>query len=353
MAKAGQYYNGTDWQQFGLTTADRTLGSGAVASVFNTIKDANDNLYILCLSTTNVIDNARIIKIDKDGNKTSALINITYPSQKTERSNLVLSKDGLTIFVILSKSITTTTAFGLYSFSSNIANGVEITPTLLFAVGNYNVDTKFAIYKDLYIWVASGTTVGIYNYTTKAELASASINTFFTESTSSSCDKVDAISLSTNGTDIYLAMNLSIPAGGNRTVIGGLRYEIGGTWAKLFEIILSTEASPRQLLIDPFGDLIILTNSDTASTLLKYTTTGVQIGADVMLDNPSYNLNIGKLKDDGSYKLYYQTALKTFSVNNTTAHAEIPALVNHVEIRGTGNIGFGSNYTGQQPSVYA
>jgi len=331
MAKASQYYNGTDWIQTQLDVADYTTTSNIVCSFFYTIKDKFDNLYILCFTNGSGWDDGiPFIKITKDGIKTVTKVS-SYNDECRHNSNisLCLSKDQLSVFATFTDSLVE----GLKSLNTDMTT-TSIRGTQIFS----NV-SKFAIYKDLYIWVASGTTVKIYDYTTKAELASVSLIGDWQGTTGITCSTDNTLYII--GRSTYYGLQINKFAFNGVNVLTKTYYTI------------TNNIYTKQLLIDPFGDLIILTNSGTASTLLKYTTAGVQIGAAVTLDNPSYNLNIGKLKDDGSYKLYYQTALKTFSVNNTTAHAEIPALVNHVEIRGTGNAGFGSNYTGQQPSVYA
>jgi len=337
MAKAGQYYNGTDWIQAQLDVADYTTTSNIVCSFFYTIKDKFDNLYILCFTNGSGWDDGiPFIKITKDGIKTVTKVS-SYNDECRHNSNisLCLSKDQLSVFATFTDSLVE----GLKSLNTDMTT-TSIRGTQIFS----NV-SKFAIYKDLYIWVASGTMVGIYDYTTKAELASVSL----------SSPTALTMVLNTEN-DLYIQYK-----GSDTTYNQLLKLSFNGLVINTTTVIANEEPSSvfkamtnfKQLLLNPFGDLIILTNSGTASTLLKYTTAGVQIGTAITLANPSYNLNIGKLKDDGSYKLYYQTALKTFSVNNTTAHAEIPALVNHVEIRETGNTGYGSNYTGQQPSVYA
>jgi len=334
MAKAGQFYNTLtqQWSQPNLDISHYTLDVGQYANKFITHKASDDNLWILALrSDFGYI--GRVINISKTGTVTSGKLNWTSaycPSVSDGIVGFYPQRDGKLWFCCYD-GITDVKLFELDKFFSD---GATITqPASIFTLTG---SSKIGFYKDLYIWVASGTTVKIYDYTTKAELSSYAISSSY-PITGVVCDANNVFYITRTG------ISASI-----------LKYDFNGISSMKQTVICNNSISnSKQLLIDPFGDLIILTNSDTASTLLKYTTAGVQIGAAVTLDNPSYNLNIGKLKDDGSYKLYYQTALKTFSVNNTTAHAEIPALVNHVEIRGTGNAGFGSNYTGQQPSVYA
>jgi hypothetical protein len=335
--KIGQYWNGTTWAQLpagGLTTADITLQSGGVANVFYTMKDKDDSLFILCYLTTTPNGLAKIIRITKNGIKTTANWgNIYSRVPPTSKTPLLLTRDNTTIFAVDGNNAT------IWALPTNFADGDTLNATISSAMSSW-VNGSAAIYKDLYIWVASGRTVKIYDYTTKVELASVNIESY---------GAVISISCSTDN-ELYLAYS----GGDSNHYLYKLTFDGINTITKTNLLYTGNYSTiTKQLLIDPFGDLIILTNSGTASTLLKYTTAGAQIGTAITLANPSYNLNIGKLKNDGSYKLYYQTALKTFSVNNTTANAAIPALLNHVEIRGTGNTGFGSNYTGQQPSVYA
>jgi len=332
MAKAGQYYNGTDWQQFGLTTEDITLSNNVVATVFHTIKDKNDNLFITCFGGSGGY--AKVIRLDKNGvNAVANMGNLHYSSPPpTSKTPIMLSRDNETLFCVDGGH------GAVWTIPTDFEDGVTQSSNFQSSCEWYTANAIAAIYKDLYIWVASGATVKIYDYTTKAELASVALIGDWQGTTGITCSTDNTLYII--GRSTYYGLQINKFAFNGVNVLTKTDYTI------------TNNIYTKQLLIDPFGDLIILTNSGTASTLLKYTTAGVQIGAAVTLDNPSYNLNIGKLKDDGSYKLYYQTALKTFSVNNTTAHAEIPALVNHVEIRGTGNTGYGSNYTGYQPSVY-
>jgi len=343
MAKVGQYWNGTDWEQFGLTTADITLGLGwqsivEQATYFISIKDSDDNLYMLCGKSGLSSSRAKFIKITKTGIKTIATLNYDYSASLDYHTyytnNMVLSRDNQSIVCTLRKPGGSNDISSIYELPTVFDDGTAIAPINFFPTLAYSSVAKFAIYKDLYIWVASGNTVKIYDYTTKAELASVSPgesgyliccdNNNTAYALYHSIDTLTLRKITFNG---YTLSNTLIFNGN----IGYAYY------------------TPKQLLIDPFGDLIILTNSGTASTLLKYTTAGVQIGTAITLANPSYNLNVDI---DGNY--FYYTALAEYMVPaNATAGQPIKPLNEHIPTRGTGIVGYGSNTTGYQPSVYA
>lgn len=105
----------------------------------------------------------------------------------------------------------------------------------------------------------------------------------------------------------------------------------------------------RQSIIDKWGDLIIITNTGTASTLLKYSTAGVKIGDTITLSGAMYNLNTDK---DGNY--YYSNALGTYKVPKNTAQGQaIAPLVDHIKIRDNGMTTFGNNISGYNPAVFS
>jgi hypothetical protein len=280
-----------------------------------------------------VTNRAKIVKISKTGTVSVSYITgnyFIYQRDAYENNTPLLSKDGTKIFVQLAGDGKSQ----LYSISTaDIGNG-NIVPTLIIA-NSLSKFIKFAIYKDLYIWVASGNTVNIYDYTTKAELASIGVANYAIYAIVCDAENNLYINEESSGADRGLTK---------------IEFDGVGTLTKT-RIFNKYNAFPytKQLLIDPFGDLIILTNSGTASTLLKYTTAGVQIGTAITLANPSYNLNVDI---DGNY--FYYTALAEYMVPaNATAGQPIKPLNEHIPTRGTGIVGYGSNTTGYQPSVYA
>jgi len=334
MAKAAQYFNGITWSQWpagGLTTDDYTLNTGIIADQFQTIKDSQDNLYIICnysgsqISAGSNVAKSKVIKLSKTG---VILATYTYSSGANYATlvNPILSKDQETIFFSDYNAVIVTMNAGVFTTSSIVAN-------------------KFAIYKDLYIWVAviGYTYVSLYNYGTKQPIV---VNT--------TCGWGN-----TDGSSLCICAN---PNEQELFVLGWHYDSSENQWTRITRMVfngtntltptgttllVNYNMNAKQLLIDPFGDLIILTNSGTASTLLKYTTAGVLIDT-LDLAAPSYNLAIDT---KGNY--YYQTASATFKIAKNTIQGQAFNPIPAEPIRATGNIGYGSNMTGYQPSVYA
>ena len=160
-----QYFNGTDYQQFGLTTADIT-SSGVICNSFWAIKDSVDNCFIFCGSTTNFIA-AKIIRIDKSGNKVvGSMLNVDgfgtnntgYVGNANANHTLSISRNSSLLFINCSSN--SADVQHIQSIPTNFSNG-DIIPVKVIDGSNA---IKFAIYQDRYIWVASGTTVKIYDY---------------------------------------------------------------------------------------------------------------------------------------------------------------------------------------------
>ena len=101
----------------------------------------------------------------------------------------------------------------------------------------------------------------------------------------------------------------------------------------------------KQILIDKWGDLIILTNSGTASTLLKYTTAGTLIDTK-NLAGARYGLDTDR---DGNY--YIQHALGTEKITANTAQGQAFTSAG-VQILPRGNAVFGGSITGYNPAVF-
>ena len=324
MAKAVQYYNGTDYTQFGLDVADYTIRSGVYADLFYSIKTTNDDCYIITASTGNNSSNrAKIIKIDKDGNKkvaTVGLSNSTYTGVGANPFFFIEQRNGS----IWCRSYLGST-WSIW-IVPEFNDGDILTPSSIGLIVNYPI----ALYQDRYIWSASGTTVKIYDYTTKAELASGSMQNVWYS--------------------IVVAVDNSLYT---IEVVNGKgfvrKYEYLNT-TTLQITKLNTEVTDllntKQLLLDKYGDLIILTNSGTASTLLKYTTAGVQIGTTLNLGGAFYNLNTDK---DGNY--YYSNALGTYKITANTAQGEAFTGVG-TKIRGSGMTTYGNNITNYNPAVF-
>lgn len=306
MAKAVQFYNTNTslFDQYDITEADVTLGGVVVANRFFSTKDANDNLYLFCGSTLGGSSYyAKIFKIEKNGNKTYC--ELQYSSSQyvgateNERIGFYLQRNGK-VWVYSWKQTNTYHLWELPNFS----NGQAITlQNSIIPAGTIQL---FAVYQDRYIWVASGTTVKIYDYGSKAELASVSVV---------GTDQYSCMAVNSNN-ELYIACKNSANAYHRlyKIVFNGASTLTANV---LYEETTAPFNSAKQLLIDKLGDLIILTNSGTASTLLKYTTAGVQIGTALNLANPSYNLNTDS---QGNY--YYSNALATYKIAANTAQGQ-------------------------------
>lgn len=344
MAKSVQYSNnsGTSFTALGVSVADYTLSGGGIADGFYSVKDSNDNLYILCTLQGNWDRYARIIKIDKTGVITNPIQNTTLINDQNSRIELKLSRDEKTIFFLARAE---NLNGNLYSVDVDNLDTFNIYMLNVYGVGVSYI-RGFAIYKDQYIWVANGEVIKIYDYDTKVELASTDMD-WFTEGAGGSGDKINCFCLGLNGESVYLVMWLYdgiIDA--YTTVIGGLNKMYGGDWSKLFETVLPADISPKQILLDKYGDLIILTNSGTASTLLKYTTAGVQIGTTLDLGGVFYNLNTDY---EGNY--YYSNVTGYWKIPKNIAQGQ---MFNTPEkIRDTGSVTYGNNDTGYSPAVQA
>jgi len=338
MAKAAQYFNGVTWSQWpadGLTTEDIT-SDGALSTSFSTIKDANDNLYILSrINYDTILKRAKVIRIDKLGNvKTCYLWASSLRYTDNYNITMQISRDGLYLLV-LGAFYTNGPNWGFFKVPINKINTqdeITLVEVDYFEVTNIDCIKRFAIYKDLYIWVASATTVLIYDYETKANI----------DTDGATIIASLAIYCSTDN-QLYSASNGKLQV---ITFNAGASPITDSLSVATIDCAGITSAT-KQMLIDPFGDLIILTNDNTASTLLKYTTAGVLIDT-LDLAAPSYNLAIDT---KGNY--YYQTALATFKIAKNTIQGQAFNPIPAEPIRATGNIGYGSNMTGYQPSVYA
>jgi hypothetical protein len=325
MSKAEQYFDGVSWQQFGLTTEDITLnivgGSSGIANIFYTIKDSNDNMFVFCGNTTTSYGSLNIIKIDKSGNKTIVKNSSQYNGNNFGSRSLspTLSRDESIIYCMMYRAAN---AYSLYAVDTT-------TLSQSYSFG-FTTAWQFAIYQDRFIWVANGTTLYIYDYVSKSQLDSETI-------ASNKCLCCD-----TNNV-LYLIGGISEPYVLTKAVFNGINTIVETTLAS----ITGQFANAKQMIIDKWGDLIILTNSGTVSTLLKYKTDGTQIGTALTLSAPSYNLNTDY---QGNY--YYSNYLSTYKIPaNTESGQEIVALNLHQLFRNSGCTTYGNNMTSWNPGV--
>jgi len=349
MPKCGQFYDATigEWTQLpagGFTTEDLTLQSqsgavGGIATNFKTVKTTDDKLMVFCWNNSGYGDRMKIITILPNGSYT--LSSSDYAGGNTAlsaiyaTSPIVISKDGTMLFWISANHSGDPTGLCsvLVSDLSDSAFTITVEPYP-------DTATQFCIFKDFYIWIVSGGTVKIYDYTTKTCIDTDGATII--ASLAICCSTGNILYSASNGKLQVITFNAGASPITNALSVATI--ECAGI-----------TSATKQMLIDPFGDLIILTNSGTASTLLKYTTAGVLIGTAITLANPSYNLAIQPYDEenptifDGS--LRYETALVTYKVPNI-AGQPLPAKESHILWRNTGNVGYGSNRTGYQPSVY-
>lgn len=328
MGKAVQYYNGSNWQQFGITTADITSLDGGVFTIFNVIKDSNDNTYIWC-GFPDSSKRGRIIKVDRSGNKTYVNLNWNYTASSTN--------SGATVSIFLNRAEDEIWYYGYYTGTNSkilvTAFGDINTRVSRVEIGLETANPRqIGIYQDRYIWVSVGSTVYIYDYDTKAELASVNLIGDWQGTTGISCSADNTLYII--GRSTYYGLQIS-------------KFEFNGVniFAKT-DYSITDNFNTKQLLIDRFGDLIILTNSGSASTLLKYTTTGVQIGTTLVLGGAFYNLNTDRV---GNY--YYSNALGTYKITANTAQGQAFTGTGTL-IRSSGMTTYGNNITNFNPSVF-
>jgi len=103
----------------------------------------------------------------------------------------------------------------------------------------------------------------------------------------------------------------------------------------------------KQSLIDKWGDLILITNNLTTSTLIKINLIGTpSIISTIDLGGVRYNLNTDK---DGTY--FYSNGLNTWKIPaNGSQGSVFSALGNHTIIRGTGMTTYNNDITGYMVS---
>lgn len=330
MPLAVQYLKGGVLQaQFGLDVEDyRIKDSGTgdlVANQFYAIKDSQDNCYIYC-GHTEAYYKPKIIKISNGGIKTVSQC-LTNMYVQSEPIQLTLSRDEQTLFY---ESKFGSPSRNIYSLPVSDLLSETFTPVNILFIGNDGC--RFALYQDRYIWGASGTTVKIYDYTTKVELASVTV--------------------------INSGINCIVCTSGNELYI--CQYGGDGYWMKkvtfinndtliVTNLVSDFTTNPlyyKQLIIDKYGDLICLTNDGAASTLLKYTTEGVQVGTELTLGGAFYNLNTDAL---GNY--YYSNALGSYKIAANTAQGQAFSGLGVLR-RGSGMTTYGNNTEGYNPAVF-
>lgn len=333
MSKAGQAYNGVEWVQFRLTTADITLDTGIVANQFYFVKDSQDNIYIICWSSTTQTW-WKIIKITSSGIVTRARFKFSDSYIGNDLGYftpfIILSRDELSIFA--GGQVINTAKACLMHIELDFTDNVDFSSTKIITSVAYN-GLLSSIYQDRYIWTTSGTTISVYDYTTKALIASAT--GFILGATNAFANTLYSMCLSSNN-ELYIIGEY-----------GGYslnKVTLNGTVLASTRLVVADFSNNKQMLIDKWGDLVILTNSGTASHLLKYTTAGDLI-EDKTLLYPSFNLNTDS---EGNY--YFQTNIKTYQIIANDAQGEVFSSAG-IEIRSSGAIGFSSNFTGYSPSV--
>jgi hypothetical protein len=323
MGKAVQYYNGLNWQQFGVTEADYITG-GIVSDIFTSVKDSNDNLYIICQKTGTAYSYLPIIKISKNGT-----INKYLTAGKTwayrvllESCSPILSRDESKLFFMAD-----TGGGDIQLFSINLINlaaGYNITTEM--GLGYHTANPKFAIYQDRYIWVSVGSTVRIYDYDTKAELASVTYRDNYSICAMPNMDRLIMYGVDTAGAIVKYEYN-------NTSTIATtqLATNVGDAY------------NYKYMLIDKWGDLIILQKE--TPKLLKYTTSGTLIQS-ISLGTTYYNLNTDS---QGSY--YYLNALATYKIAANTAQGQ-NFTGTGTKILDSGMTTYGNNITNFNPAVF-
>jgi hypothetical protein len=304
VAKSVQFYNNTTslFDQYDISDADITLSNGQIANSFYTIKDGGDNTYILCGRTIDNPCKAKIIKMTSSGIKTVNNMNKSdFGSENTGNwvannvnHQMFISRDQQYLFISTSSSDAANQIIHRIPISDLI--GGEL-PANQFA--GFSGGIKFAIYQDRYIWVASGTTVKIYDYGSRAELASVSVNYQIL----AICVSGNNICYTIDGQSSVYEITKFVFDGNNQ--INKTSY--GATTALTYS---------KQMLIDKWGDLIVIANSGSNTGLQKYTNSGI-LKEDLNLSGLFYNLNTDS---QGNY--YYSNSLATYKIAANTAQGQ-------------------------------
>jgi len=260
--KSVQYYKKSTglWQQFptsAFVIEDITLSDNSIADTFFSVKDGDDNYYTIAVYPSDSgTKYMRIIKVDKNGNKTIS----TATADNYVRNyqyNPVLSRDGKTLFFCSGNADGGSTNI----YSVDVEN-LATTFTIDVVISTNATYPRFAIYQDRYIWTSVDNVISMYDYSTK-ELIASNTNpiSYNAASISITTDNI-LYSLSKHGLDGY----------------GLDKYTFSGDSAiAIINISYNTMGFAKQLLIDKWGDLIILTNSGASSSIYKYSTAGVWI----------------------------------------------------------------------------
>ncbi len=317
---------GATFNTVSVDVADYTLTPSplVIANRFISVKDSQNNTYTLCVSSDSGLQStkAKIIKIEPNGIKKIATLNWDYSGYVAPNAAIILHRDETKCSLLNlggDKSY--------WTVSLDFADGAMIAePTVAF-----NSAVKFAIYKDRYIWVASTTTVKIYNYDTKAELASLAV---------------------TAGSLIACSSDNTLYGINESWFNNGISKYIFNGVDTITRTAISTGIADdqiKQLLIDRFGDLIILTNTGTASTLLKYSNIGTLIDTvnlSVGTNKGAYGLQVYS-KDNGT-KCWVQFGndLGTWKTAETTAQGQVFGAVSKLSAVNTGELTYGDDNGG-------
>jgi len=310
--KTVQYYNklANIWNQFpepaGLTTEDIKLRfdyAQTLANVFRSVKTSTNDIYILCGCTgDDYYAYLKVIKIDKFGIKT--IIQLTnlgaYQSRQNQSDswwyNMILSRDEKNIY------FNRFSQAGAYVSVINLDNFVNDGATTTGIVG------KFTIYQDRYIWAANGTTLSILNYETKALIVE--VNTTV---------NINCISCSINNELYFIHTDQGESL--TKATFNGISTITFVSYTPSIEL----NQYVKQLIIDKWGDLIILTNSGTVSTLLKYSTTGIWIDTLDATFMGDYGTCVYNLYTDSLGIYGWSNALGTYemSAHSTTGKGQL------------------------------
>lgn len=324
MSKSLQFFNGASWYQHLLTASDILVGSGIPANIFFSLIDKDETTYIYCgytgIGSTN---RGKLIAIDNLGNKRVATLNWNHSASEIMTTNvkMVELRNGNIMLMVRGSS----SVVRVYEISTSFLDGASISePSPI----NVNSTANFEVYKEDYIWIAltSGTVI-LYNYART---------------------QIDSIVLTGSVTSMKadILNNLYYTLQGPPALLGVITFdgidEISNTDLNLVDV----EENIKEMIIDKWSDLILISVLAGSSILAKFDNNGVGINTIPVATN------IYGLDTDYKGNYYYSNGLETYQITANVAQGDpIDDLVNHVLLRNTGVFTYNNNITGYNPAV--
>lgn len=295
--------------------------------IFHSVKNSQDELYMMVSASNQVYQGYVFFKILVDGSYTYSEfipINSGFTGSLID-TGLVLSRDESQIFFVA-------TIGNNYHrlFCIDVAD-IGTRTLLSIAIDTFANPLVFSIYQNRYIWLAGnvsgqGNFVWIHNNSDYTVLDNDTIS----ETPLAMCVDEDNICYVITESIFYICS------------YNTLNTTITITHVDLTEHIF---LYAKQMLIDKWGDLIILLTTTSSSTLKKYSKAGVEIDS-VYITTPMANLNTDK---DGNY--YYSTDIAYYKIAKNIINGAVFNAA--VKIRSTGSVSYCNNDTSYNQGTQA